>query len=37
VGFGAAAELAMKEMDDRVKRLSSYRDKVRKALEENLT
>jgi len=36
VGFGAAAELAMKEMDDRVKRLSSYRDKVRKALEENL-
>jgi len=36
VGFGAAAELAMKELDDRMKRLSYYRDKLRKGLEEKL-
>ncbi len=36
VGFGAAAELAMKELEDRMKRLSYYRDKLRKALEEKL-
>ena len=36
VGFGAAAELAMKELDDRMKRLSYYRDKLRKGLEEKV-
>lgn len=36
VGFGAAAELAMKELDDRMKRLSHYRDKLRKGLEEKV-
>ena len=36
VGFGAAAELAMKELEDRMKRLSYYRDKLRKGLEEKL-
>ncbi len=36
VGFGAAAELAMKELEDRMKRLSSYRDRLRKGLEEKL-
>ncbi|RMH80547.1 MAG: cysteine desulfurase [Acidobacteria bacterium] len=36
VGFGAAAELAMKELQDRMGRLSSYRDRLRKALEERL-
>ncbi len=36
VGFGAAAELAMKELDDRINRLSSYRDRLRKGLEEKL-
>ncbi|NPA32483.1 MAG: cysteine desulfurase [Aquificae bacterium] len=36
VGFGAAAELTMKELDDRMKRLSYYRDKLRKGLEEKL-
>lgn len=36
VGFGAAAELAMKELEDRIKRLSSYRDRLRKGLEERL-
>ncbi len=36
VGFGAAAELAMKELEDRMKRLSHYRDKLRKGLEEKL-
>lgn len=36
VGFGAAARLTLKELDDRVKRLSGYRDKVRKALEQEL-
>ncbi len=36
VGFGAAAELAMKELDDRMKRLSYYRDKLRKGLEERV-
>ncbi len=36
VGFGAAAELTMKELQDRMTRLSHYRDKLRKALEERL-
>lgn len=36
VGFGAAAELAMKELEDRIKRLSYYRDKLRKGLEEKV-
>lgn len=36
VGFGAAAELAMKELEDRMKRLSYYRDKLRKGLEEKI-
>jgi cysteine desulfurase len=36
VGFGAAAELTMKELEDRMKRLAHYRDKLRKALEESL-
>ncbi len=36
VGFGAAAELTMKELDDRMKRLSYYRDKLRKGLEEKV-
>ncbi len=36
VGFGAACELAMKELPDRMERLSSYRDRVRKGLEERL-
>jgi len=36
VGFGAAAELAIKELDDRMKRLSHYRDKLRKGLEEKV-
>lgn len=36
VGFGAAAELAMKELEDRMKRLSYYRDKLRKGLEEKV-
>lgn len=36
VGFGVAAELAIKEMSDRVSRLSRYRDMVRASLEEHL-
>ncbi len=36
VGFGAAAELALRELEDRMKRLSSYRDRLKKAIEENL-
>ncbi len=36
VGFGAACELAMKELPDRMNRLSFYRDKLRKGLEEKL-
>ena len=36
VGFGAAAELTLKELDDRMKRLSHYRDKLRKGLEEKV-
>ncbi|HIQ48419.1 MAG TPA: cysteine desulfurase, partial [Aquifex aeolicus] len=36
VGFGAAAELAMKELEDRMKRLSYYRDKLRRGLEEKV-
>ena len=36
VGFGAAAELAMKELEDRMTRLSYYRDKLKKAIEEKL-
>ncbi|MDM7267224.1 MAG: cysteine desulfurase family protein [Aquificaceae bacterium] len=36
VGFGAACELAMKELPDRMDRLSRYRDRLRKGLEERL-
>ncbi len=36
VGFGAACELAMKELPERMKRLSSYRDRLKKGLEERL-
>lgn len=36
VGFGAACELAMKELPDRMERLAKYRDKLRKGLEEKL-
>ncbi len=36
VGFGAACELAMKELPDRMERLSRYRDQLRKGLEEKL-
>jgi len=36
VGFGAACELAMKELPDRMERLSRYRDRLRKGLEEKL-
>lgn len=36
VGFGAACELAMRELPERMERLSSYRDRVRKGLEERL-
>ena len=36
VGFGAACELAEKELSDRMERLSRYRDKLRAALEERL-
>ncbi|RME09247.1 MAG: cysteine desulfurase, partial [Aquificota bacterium] len=36
VGFGAACELAMRELSDRMQRLSSYRDRLRKGLEERL-
>jgi len=36
VGFGAACELAMKELPDRMERLSSYRDRLKKGLEERL-
>ncbi|WP_456402545.1 cysteine desulfurase family protein [Persephonella sp.] len=36
VGMGAAAELALKEMDDRVNRLKSLRDKLKKGIEERI-
>ncbi|MFN3598118.1 MAG: cysteine desulfurase family protein [Aquificaceae bacterium] len=36
VGFGAACELAMKELPDRMERLSHYREQLRKGLEEKL-
>ncbi len=36
VGFGVAAELAQRELEDRIKRLSSYRDKLRKKIEQEL-
>ncbi len=36
VGMGAAAELAMKEMDDRVNRLKALRDKLQKGIEEKV-
>ncbi len=36
VGFGAACELAMRELPERIQRLSSYRDRLRKGLEEKL-
>ena len=36
VGMGAAAELAVKEMDDRVNRLRKLRDKLKKGIEEKI-
>ncbi len=36
VGMGAAAELAVKEMDDRVNRLKKLRDKLKKGIEEKI-
>ncbi len=36
VGFGAACELAMKELPERMERLSSYRDRLKRGLEERL-
>ncbi|MFN3870892.1 MAG: cysteine desulfurase family protein [Aquificaceae bacterium] len=36
VGFGAACELAMKELPERMERLAHYRDTLRKGLEERL-
>ena len=36
VGFGAAAELTLKELEDRMNRLSGYREKLKKAIEENV-
>ncbi|WP_299237774.1 cysteine desulfurase family protein [Sulfurihydrogenibium sp.] len=36
VGMGAAAELAIKEMDDRVNRLRYLRDKLKKGIEERI-
>ncbi len=36
VGFGVAAELTQRELEDRIKRLSSYRDKLRKKIEQEL-
>lgn len=36
VGMGAAAELAIKEMDDRVNRLKTLRDKLKKGIEERI-
>ncbi|NPA58489.1 MAG: cysteine desulfurase [Aquificae bacterium] len=37
VGMGAAAELAVKEMDDRVNRLKALRDRLKKGIEENIS
>ncbi len=36
VGMGAAAELALKEMDDRVNRLRKLRDRLKKGIEEKI-
>ncbi|WP_457644394.1 cysteine desulfurase family protein [Persephonella sp.] len=36
VGMGAASELAIKEMDDRVNRLKKLRDKLKKGIEEKI-
>ncbi len=36
VGMGVAAELAIKEMDDRVNRLKYLRDKLKKGIEERI-
>ncbi len=36
VGFGAACERAMKELPERMERLSSYRDRLKRGLEERL-
>ncbi|MCS7262361.1 MAG: cysteine desulfurase [Aquificaceae bacterium] len=36
VGFGVACELAMRELPDRMQRLSRYRDRLRAGLEERL-
>jgi len=34
VGFGVAAELAMKELPDRIERLTRYRNMMRSAFEQ---
>ncbi|WP_457635263.1 cysteine desulfurase family protein [Persephonella sp.] len=36
VGMGAAAELALKEMDERVNRLRKLRDRLKKGIEEKI-
>ena len=36
VGMGAAAELALKEMDERVSRLRKLRDRLKKGIEEKI-
>ncbi len=36
VGMGVAAQLAIKEMDDRVNRLKALRDKLKKGIEEKI-
>ncbi len=36
VGFGAACELTQKELQDRMARLSGYRDRLKKAIQEQL-
>ncbi|NPA13194.1 MAG: cysteine desulfurase [Aquificae bacterium] len=36
VGMGAAAELSIKEMDDRVNRLKALRDRLKKGIEEKI-
>ncbi len=36
VGFGAACDLTQKELQDRMTRLSGYRDRLRKAIQEQL-
>ncbi len=36
VGFGAACELTQRELQDRMTRLSGYRDRLKKAIQEQL-